>query len=315
MKNYFTLPATAFKRMMAFCLLPVLSMSGQLHAACRNDFVSVQVLGSGGPELSDQRASSSYLVNIAGKAAIMVDSGSGSSLNYEKSGADLTQLQAVLFTHFHVDHSADFPALIKASYFTNRSQDLKIYGPKGNELMPSAAEFVNGLFGKKGVYRYLNDYLVPASSSAYHIRTENIRPIKNSVKQIQLTDAISLSAVPVHHGPIPALAWRIDAGGCAVTFSGDFNNSLRSVPVLAKNSDILVAHHAIPEGAQGIARNLHAPPSEIGMVAQQANVKKLVLSHRMRRTLGREQESLSWIRRNYSGPVIFANDLDVIDIE
>ncbi len=315
MKNNFTLPATAFKRMMAFCLLPVLSMSGQLHAACRNDFVSVQVLGSGGPELSDQRASSSYLVNIAGKAAIMVDSGSGSSLNYEKSGADLTQLQAVLFTHFHVDHSADFPALIKASYFTDRSQDLKIYGPKGNELMPSAAEFVNGLFGKKGVYRYLNDYLVPASSSVYHIRTENIRPLKNSIKQIQLTDAILLSAVPVHHGPIPALAWRIDAGGCAVTFSGDFNNSLRSVPVLAKNSDILVAHHAIPEGAQGIARNLHAPPSEIGMVAQQANVKKLVLSHRMRRTLGREQESLSWIRRNYSGPVIFANDLDIIDIE
>lgn len=315
MKTNFVFSTIAFSHLRTRCLILLLSLSSVLHAECRKDFVTVQILGSGGPELSDQRASSSYLVNIDGKGAIMVDSGSGSSLNYEKSGADLTELQAVLFTHFHVDHSADFPALIKAAYFTDRNQDLKIFGPAGNELMPSAAEFVHGLFGKKGVYRYLNDYLVPAKNSAYNIRTVNIKPPQNGAKKIQLTDSILMAAVPVHHGPIPALAWRIEAGGCAITFSGDFNNSLQRLPLLAKNSDILVAHNAIPEGTRGVARNLHAPPSEIGKVAQQANVKKLVLSHRMQRMLGREQESLASIRRSYSGPVIFANDLDIITTE
>jgi ribonuclease BN (tRNA processing enzyme) len=52
------------------------------------------------------------------------------------------------------------------------------------------------------------------------------------------------------------------------------------------------------------------PPSTIGRIARDANVKQLVLSHRMRRTLGRESETLEQIRRHYAGPAVFANDLD-----
>jgi hypothetical protein len=35
-----------------------------------------------------------------------------------------------------------------------------------------------------------------------------------------------------------------------------------------------------------------------------------VLSHRMLRSLGHEEETLSIIARSYAGPVTFANDLD-----
>ena len=52
------------------------------------------------------------------------------------------------------------------------------------------------------------------------------------------------------------------------------------------------------------------PPSVIGQIAQEAHVKRLVLSHRMLRTLGKEGQSLSEISKNFSGPVAFANDLD-----
>jgi hypothetical protein len=48
----------------------------------------------------------------------------------------------------------------------------------------------------------------------------------------------------------------------------------------------------------------------IGQIAQEAHVKRLVLSHRMLRTLGKEAQSEAEIRKNYSGPVAFANDLD-----
>jgi len=53
----------------------------------------------------------------------------------------------------------------------------------------------------------------------------------------------------------------------------------------------------------------------IGQIAQQANVKQLVLSHRMLRTLGKEAQTLSEIRKSFSGPVTFANDLDCFPVE
>ena len=71
-----------------------------------------------------------------------------------------------------------------------------------------------------------------------------------------------------------------------------------------------MAHNAIPEGTVGVARYLHMPPSVIGRIAHDAGVKQLVLSHRMLRTLGRETETLDLIKKRYTGPVEFANDLD-----
>jgi len=76
------------------------------------------------------------------------------------------------------------------------------------------------------------------------------------------------------------------------------------------NADLFVAHNAVPEGATGLERRLHMPPSVIGQIAGDAHVKHLVLSHRMLRTLGKEDQTQLEISKRYSGPVTFANDLD-----
>jgi ribonuclease BN (tRNA processing enzyme) len=52
------------------------------------------------------------------------------------------------------------------------------------------------------------------------------------------------------------------------------------------------------------------PPSVIGQIAAGAQVKRLVLSHRMLRTLGKEDQTRIEIRKSYSGPLQFADDLD-----
>ena len=69
------------------------------------------------------------------------------------------------------------------------------------------------------------------------------------------------------------------------------------------NADLFIAHNAVPEGATGIERRLHMPPSVIGQIADSAHVKSLVLSHRMLRTLGKETETQAEIRKRYSGPI------------
>ncbi len=296
-------------RKIAALFIVLILFTSTSYAQCQKQRVSLQVLGSGGPELNDKRASSSYLVWLDGKAVVMIDAGGGSSYNFEKSGANFNDIKAVAFTHFHVDHSADFSEYIKYSYFSSRKEDLLVYGPAGNTVMPSATEFVNALFKKDGAYPYLNNNINLKSNNPYHIKTTDVS-LEKKRSEFKLNKDIALTAVPVHHGPLAAVAWRVDLVGCAITFSGDMSNKYNSLAGLAMNSDILVAHNAVPEITNRFALNLHMPPSEIGKIANNAKVKKLVLSHRMNRTLGKEDETLGYISKSYAGAVKFSNDLD-----
>ena len=296
------------KKILCLILVTLLAHSSvQAGSSCDSKGVWLQVLGSGGPELNDQRASSGYLVWLDGKARLLVDMGAGSLLRFEQSGAGLTDLDVILISHFHVDHTNDLPALIKASFFSARKRDLPLYGPTGNELMPSATQFVQAMFGQKGAFRYLNSYL--DGSEDFRLLAHDVDARVKNIQQLKAGLPYTIHAVAVHHGPIPALAWRVDVAGKAIVFSGDMNNDFNTLARLAKNADIFVAHHAVAEAASGAARNLHMPPSVIGQVAAQAGVKQLVLSHRMNRTLGQEKVSGAFIRRSYSGPLYFADDL------
>jgi ribonuclease BN (tRNA processing enzyme) len=290
-------------------LMPTLSVA---NPSCGKSGVWLQVLGSGGPEiLQDGRASTSYIVWLDGKSRLLVDAGGGSALNFSKAKAKFEDLDAIVLSHLHVDHSADLPAFIKASYFGVRVRDIPLFGPSGNKRMPSTQAFLASLFASpNGAYRYLSNFVDSSKTGHYKINGYDIPFDKKTVWAEFQNDRIKLSTISVHHGPIPALAWRVDIGGHSITFSGDMNGDFRSLEKLAVNSDLLVAHTAIPESAKGVARALHMPPSIVGKIAGHAKVKKLVLSHRMRRTLGYEQESRQLIQERYKGLVNFANDLD-----
>lgn len=281
--------------------------SATANAGCGEDGVWLQVLGSGGPEIGDKRASSSYVIWHDGKAKILVDIGSGSMLHFEKSGANINDLDVLLLTHLHVDHSADLPALIKASFFTDRSQDLPVFGPSGNALMPSTTAFIEALFGPKGAYRYLSNYV--DGSGPYSIQPHDINVDSKQEQPIFKNGIYAITAVPTHHGPIPSIAWQINIADKKIVFSGDMNNDHHTLTHLARDADLLIAHHAVPVGTQGVARNLHMPPSVIGAIAAQSNVKQLVLSHHMLRTLDQTSSSQAQIRKQYTGPLHFAEDL------
>lgn len=308
---------------MARWLLAVMLSAAVTNVAARNcgdDDVAVQILGSGGPELQTKRASSSYLIWIDGKARVLVDAGGGSALRFGESGAQMNDLDVVLLTHLHVDHSADLPALIKSSWFEERRRPLPLYGPGGNRLMPSTVAFVRALFdGTRGAYRYLGEFISPLDKNSYKLEPHDVReppprlgaPRRKEPRILPVfhNDRLNVRAIAVTHGPLPAVAFRVETGGKTVVFSGDTNGDGANLPALAAGADLLVAHNAVPEGATGVERALHMPPSVIGEIAHGAKVKQLVLSHRMLRTLGREEESLAAIRKHYAGPVEFADDL------
>lgn len=263
--------------------------------------IELEILGSGGPEL-DGRASTSYVLWIDDEAKLIIDMGSGSMLGFEKSNAKLETLEAIVLTHLHIDHSVDLPAFVKAGFFSDRSQNLDVIAPDGNERFPSTSVFLDNLFGKRGAYRYMQDVLTPQSDSFQIIPID----VKNAT--VKKYGSFTLTMMRVRHGIVPALALRVDVGDKSVVISGDTNNENKVLEKLSNNADLFIAHHAIPEHAQGYATQLHMSPSIIADVAKNAQVKKVVLTHRMNRTRGVEQRSLKIIKSVYVGEVIFAED-------
>ena len=283
--------------------------------SCGASGIAVQVLGSGGPESQDKRASTSYLVWDNGIARVILDAGGGSALRFGESGAQMSMVDVFLFSHFHVDHSSDFPALVFSSWFEDRNRPLPVYGPSGNEYMPSTTEFVRDLFNDPhGAWRYLSDLTGPAKAGTYTLEPHNVAPATKPLMVFR-DPHLALYAVSVVHGAFPALAWRVEIGGKRIVFSGDTDGNGEGLPELAMNADLFVAHNAVPEGATGVERRLHMTPSVIGAIAARAHVKQLVLSHRMLRTLGKEDQTQTEIRRSYSGPLAFANDLDCFPLQ
>ena len=149
-----------------------LSISLATTSTCHKPGTWLQVLGSGGPEVNDDRASSGYLIWHNGHARVLVDLGSGSLSRFEQSKALINDLDVILLTHLHADHANDLPALIKSSFFTRRDRDLPLYGPTGNHLMPSTTDFVDKLFGVKGAFRYLSDFI--DGTGAYRLLPFNV---------------------------------------------------------------------------------------------------------------------------------------------
>lgn len=284
-------------------------------AECPGRF-AVEVLGSGGPLADDARASAGYLVWIDGEAKLLVDAGGGVFLRFGEAGATLSELDGVLISHFHADHVADLPAILKSGSFERRERSLPIVGPSGNAFFPGLAAFLAANFDPEtGAYRYLSGYLTGERGFPRLVPAEVDPQIEEATTVID-SDALKAVAIPVNHGDVPALAFAVTVDGATAVFAGDqslfstyFEEALDgSAPAL------LIAHHAISE-AKGQPRGLHRAPSSIGEMAARIKAKRLVLSHNMKRALDAQEEGMKAIRKAYQGPVDVANDHSCFRIE
>jgi len=280
---------------------------------CASKRVKLQILGTRGPEILDGQASTGYLIWLDDKARVIVDAGPGSLQRFEQSKANFEDVDLMLFTHFHADHSADFPSYIKGAFFTDRSKDLAVMGPTGTKFVASATQFAQRAIGSDGgMYPYLGDVLDENARSAYKVKVSDIPWSFSdlSIRKIYQKNGIVVKTVSTHHGPFPSQGYRVELAGCTLSFTGDMSGRLGAMPELAKNADILVAHNAIPENATGVPALLHMTPSYIGRMAKEARVKLLLLTHLMKRSLSVKPQTLKLIRQQYQGKVLFPNDLD-----
>ena len=278
--------------------------------------VALQVLGSGGPIADDARASSAYLIWVDGKARMLIDAGGGTFLRFAEAHADFLDLDFIGLSHFHADHSADFPALLKSGNFSKRSRPLLVAGPDGSAPFPGLNQFLASLLAKdSGAFAYLGGYLDGTGGlpeiTAVEIDSENTGKVAVLGDD---GDLIQIEAMHVPHGIVPAVAFRVRINDDVIVFASDQNGNKRAFVEFARDASILVMHMPVPEGVSGVGRRLHAPPGVIGTIAHDAKVKKLLISHLMERSLRNLDENVGIVRSRYSGPVDVASDLRCYEI-
>lgn len=325
--------------------------------------LSVMVLGSGGPmAVANGRASAGYLIFVDGKPRILMDVGGGTYQRIAESGVNIRELDTVLLSHLHIDHTGDLSAAIKTVYFHNnlargmnpaipgRKAPINIYGPastafamhpvigplsvlsNGELQYPSTKDYVHDHYSiEGGVERYLEAFAPAISggkstfaytakdlSSDWALRTRNSGDIDaKGVETILDEGGLKITSIAVNHGPVPAVAFRIDYKGHSIAYTGDISSKTLNMVTLAQDADLLIYDTAITEALplNPVFHGLHTEPRRIGVVAGAANVKKLVLSHLTPVTEPRIKEVKSVIRENYVGSIKVAKDLKVYNLD
>ena len=219
--------------------------------------VALQVLGSGGPIADDGRASTAYLVWIDGKARVLIDAGGGTFLRFGEAGARFEDLDFVGLSHFHTDHSADFSALLKSGNFSARKRPLPVAGPDADGVFPGLKGFLAATLHKEtGAYAYLSGFLDGTAGTPMLTPRE---VAAGEAVPVWSGDDLSIDAMQVPHGIVPAVAFRVRTGDVSMVFASDQNGGDPAFVDFARDASILVMHMVVPEDVAGAAVFLASP--------------------------------------------------------
>jgi ribonuclease Z len=276
-------------------------------SAARPQDTRVILLGTGTPNPEPAHSGPAVAI-VSGANVYIVDAGPGVVRRAAQAGIQMEQLTRAFVTHLHSDHTAGLPDLIFTPAVTGRQQPFEIYGPRGLRAM--VGHIMQAW--REDIDIRLHD-LEPSNKQAYIVHAHEIAP-----GEVYRDDAVRVTAIPVRHGAWKyAYAFRFDAPDKSIAISGDTTFS-ESLIAAAKGCDILVHEFYSEKGWEARTpewRRYHAAyhtsAVDVGKVAARVQPKKLVLYHEL--PMGQtEEEVLSEIRRNFSGAVIYGNDLDVI---
>ena len=290
------------------------AVSPRVHASGAKPSLEVVVLGSGGPRAFG-RAGSSYIVLVDGTPRILLDAGPGAFVRIGELHIDLQQVEIVLLTHLHIDHSSDLAAFLNARALTSDGPiKYRLFGPDTEGFFPKTSRFVELLVGEKGLFAYQKTF---GADETFSVRDLAI-DLNTGVTEIVDEDGLMIEEIATHHGDCPSVAYRITYRGKSVVFSGDMDASAVSNLVrLAKSADLLVFNCAVldPPNSPSQLYELHTPPKKIGEAATESNVGRLLLSHIAPDVEESKNDVLKSIHATFKGPVEFATDRMRVSVE
>ncbi len=275
------------------------------------------ILGSGTPNPDPERYGSGYAV-VVNDEAYIVDFGPGivrriSAMSPTWGGEfpsmELENINTAFLTHIHSDHSGALADLILTPWIMGRDEPLNLYGPEGLKAM---SENITEAYIDDINYRLYGSQ--PANELGF---TTNVTEISDD-GTIFKDNNIEVIAFKNAHGDFKnSFGFLFITDDKRILFSGDtaVSNNLMKY---GKNLDILVHEVFSSETFVNKTKDWqiyhqahHTSSLDLGIIADELQPKKLVLSHIL--FWGASEESLlKDVRKNFNGETIIAADLMVI---
>lgn len=223
--------------------------------------MKLTILGCSGSVPGPDSPASGYLVE-AGDTRIVLDLGNG-TLGTLQRFADPFDLDAVLLSHLHPDHCADFAALTvlrryhPAPPHDPRQWRLPVFGPE------EAPDRLAALYEPSAAERVGSDL-----SDVYEFRPPPVEPIR--------IGAFEVRAVPMTH-VCPSWGLRVTAEGRVLAYTGD-TGPCGALTDLARDADVLLSEASWPDFPEA-PDGLHLSGRQAAEVATGTGVGRLLLTH------------------------------------
>jgi ribonuclease BN (tRNA processing enzyme) len=226
-----------------------------MHAPSEDEVI---ILGSGTCTPSLTRQPSGTLLRFAGQQ-LLLDSGSGTIGRLMAQGTPVHDLDALLYTHLHLDHTGDlFPLLfsLRNSYGLRRRRALPIFGPPGFKTFFQHLLVLYGRWVETDQYRLDVQELAVGDG-------------------LTLPGGTRLQTCAVQHTS-SSLGYRFELnGGKTIAFSGDTADTDALLGLLHQ-ADLAVVECSSTDTAPIPG---HMTPTPLARLASKAGVKTLVISH------------------------------------
>jgi ribonuclease Z len=292
-------------------------------------------LGTAGSAPTASRGTSATLVRRGGDR-LLVDCGEGTQRQLLRSDTGLVDLEHVFLTHLHADHVLGLPGMLKTFTLRGRELPVTVYGPRGTRSLLSSLGAVIGrlTFGlsvvelSPGEPVERDDYLLEpfavahgAVALGYALR-EGPRPGRFDVEAanrlgvpdgpergaLQRGETVTLDTGRVV-GPDEVLG--PERRGRTVVLTGD-TAPAASVVTAAAGADVLVHEATFLADERARARETgHSTAGEAALVAREARVGLLALTHLSARYGGAEAEAEA---RELFPETVVPRDFDLVTV-
>lgn len=291
-------------------------------------------LGTGGGPIIRLRRSQPANALVIGDAVYLFDAGDGVQRQLRAAGIPLANLRAIFVSHHHLDHDAGLGPLLTARWLFNDYRPLPVIGPPGTQHMIGALADAEHAVELAPIT--IGGPAKPAIAST--IAARDLAPQMDQPTLVFEDSNIRVLAITNAHYHFPpgeaaslsrSYAYRIEAGGRSIVFTGDTGWS-ENVVRLARGADLLVSEVIDVAAMERVLRRApdlppavllpmlahmaqdHLTPDQVGRLAAAAHVGRLVLTHL---APGNDDEAdtkgyVAGISAHYRGPVTVANDLD-----
>lgn len=274
--------------------------------------LTLVVLGSGGAHADPYRRGPA-LAALFGKHALLVDAGRGVSDALRLAEIPARQIDTLLLTNLLSENTLGLDELLFGRWLDGAAAPLRIVGPPGSEaaVVSLVAALRSGVMARADALGLDAAHFAP-------------RVVEADGAWSETRDGLALRAAALHGGPLPALAWRIEAGERSLAIGTSAWGRAELIE-LARGADLLV-HDAqyiptpeeaaenqlevTPEQLAGEAR-LHSRLTEVGDIAQEAGVESLLLL-RLRPAPVLAYQVTSLVGDRFGGRILVAQDAEEI---